>query len=437
MFLTLIKLTMVFVSMSEIRFPPQTWALKFFAIILSVLLHPFYASSQDLGIAAIVNDDVISLYDLEERLDLLIITSNQKDSPQLRKRLSRQTLNRLIDEKLKLQDAKRLGIKVEQSNLEQAFSDMEKQNKMPPGGLTKFLESKGINRSALIDQIEASIAWRDTVNKKFRLRISISEEEIDDVINDIKESKGKPEYLTSEIFFPVNNPNKANEVLSNVNRLIEQITSGGNFSALARNYSQSASAAVGGDLGWVRQGQLSKNLDSALSNLKKGNISQAIRTIGGYHIILKRDQRVGLGLPPSGEKIDLRQVFLPLLTTDINELMAQAKSMAVRATDCSSMKKLEAESKSSLSGSLGMINTTSLPAAIQASVRNLPVGKPSNPTTAEGGVIFLMVCNRTGSSALEIIRPKIKQNLLNERLDITARGYLRDLRLAAFLDVRI
>jgi len=428
---------MVFVSMSEIRFQPQTWALTLFAIMLSILLHPSYALGQGLGIAAIVNDDVISLYDLEERLDLLIITSNQKDSVQLRKRLSRQTLNHLIDEKLKLQDAKKLGIKIEQSRLEQAFSDMEKQNKMPPGGLTKFLESKGINRLALIDQIEASMAWRDTINKKFQFRISISEEEIDDVINDIKESKGKPEYLTSEIFFPVNNPNKDNEVLSNANRLIEQITSGGNFSALARNYSKSASAAVGGDLGWVRQGQLSQNLDSALSDLKKGSISGAIRTIGGYYIIFKRDQRTGLGLPPSQEKIDLRQVFLPILTADINVLLAQAKSMAARATDCSSMKELEAESKSSLSGSLGMINTASLPASIQASVRDLPVGTPSNPTTAEGGVMFLMVCKRTGSSALDIIRRKIKQNLLNERLDITARGYLRDLRLTAFLDIRI
>ena len=105
-----LKLIMVFVSMSEIRFQPQTWALTLFAIMLSILLHPSYASGQGLGIAAIVNDDVISLYDLEERLDLLIITSNQKDSVQLRKRLSRQTLNHLIDEKLKLQDAKKLGI---------------------------------------------------------------------------------------------------------------------------------------------------------------------------------------------------------------------------------------------------------------------------------------------------------------------------------------
>ncbi len=423
--------------MSEIKPPYSANCFFKFALLLCIFLYPPFALSQGLGIAAIVNEDVISNYDLDERIDLLIITSNQKSSVQLRKRLSRQTLNALIDEKLKLQDAKKLGIKVEQNRLEKAFSDLERQNKMQPGGLTRFLESNGISRLAVLNQIEATIAWRDTVNKKFRFRISISEEEIDDVIDNIKKSKGKPEYLTSEIFFPVNDPNKSSEILSNANRLIEQIANGISFSALARNYSQSASAAVGGDLGWVRQGQLTKNLDMVLATLEKGSVSKVIPALGGYYIIHKRDQRTGLGLPPSQEKIDLRQVFLPLLTKDIDSLMNQAKSMAARATDCSAMEKLEAESLSPLSGSLGFIETSSLPAAIQASIKNLPVGTPSDPTTTEGGVLFLMVCERTGSSALDIMRTKIKQDLLNKRLDISARGYLRDLRLTAFLDIRI
>jgi peptidyl-prolyl cis-trans isomerase SurA len=422
--------------MTRTRCQPLAFVLFIFTMMLSVFLYPSSASSQSLGIAAIVNDKVISLYDLEARLNLLVATSNQKDTAQLRKRLSRQTLNGLIDEKLKLEEAKRLGIKVAQGKLEQAFSALEKQNKMPQGGLTEFLSSKGVDRLVLLDQIKASMAWRDTINKKFRFRISISEEEIDDVINDIRGSKGKPEYLTSEIFLPVSNPNNANETLNNANRLIEQIAGGANFNALARNYSQSASAAVGGDLGWVRQGQLLKNLDTEISQLKKGSISKAIRTIGGYHIILKRNQRTGLGLPESQEKIDLRQVFLPLLTADMTRLMAQAKSMAARATDCTAMKKLESESGSSLSGPLGEVDTSSLPTSVQASVRNLPVGTPTDPTTAEGGVMFLMVCKRIGKSAVDILRPKIKQNLLNKRLDISAKGYLRDLRHAAFLDVR-
>ena len=113
--------------MSKIKSQSLACFLTIFSMLLSVPLYPSSASSQGLGIAAVVNDDVISLYDLKERLDLLIITSNQKDSTQLRKRLSRQILNRLIDEQLKLQDAEKLGIKVEQVKLEEAFSNMERQ----------------------------------------------------------------------------------------------------------------------------------------------------------------------------------------------------------------------------------------------------------------------------------------------------------------------
>ena len=399
------------------------------------------ASSQTLGIAAVVNDDVISLYDLQSRLSLLIVTSNQKDTPELRRRLSKQVLNRLIDEKLKMQEAKRLGITVSKSELDQAYFDMEKRNKLPKGGLTKYLNNNGIDQLVLLDQIEASIAWASAVNRTFRAQVTVGEDEVDEVINEIKASKGKPEYLTSEIFLPVNNPNRANEVLNGANRLIDQLKAGASFGALARNYSQSATAAVGGDLGWVRQGQLAREIDKALTTLKKGNVTTPIRTVAGYHIILKRDQRTGKGLPESEEKIDLRQVFLPLPPASGENvkaaLKAKAQSMAATATSCAGMEKLEEESGSPLSGSLGVVDTSSLPVTIQNAVKNLPIGAGSEPITTEGGVIFLMVCERTGTSALETLRPKVKQRLTNERLDISARGYLRDLRHAAFLDLRI
>lgn len=420
---------------------PRKLFFPFILMAFGFILAPLTASAQTLGIAAVVNDDVISLYDLEARMKLLIVTSNQKDTPELRRRLTRQVLNRLIDEKLKMQEAKRLEVRVSRNELETAYSDMERRNKLPKGGLTKYLKQNGIDRLVLVDQIEATIAWGNAVNRTFRSQITVSEEEIDEVISEIKASKGKPEYLTSEVFLSVNNPNRAAEVLNNANRLIEQLKRGANFGALARNYSQSASAAVGGDLGWVRHGQLAKEINQVLASLEKGSVSQPIRTVAGYHIILKRDSRTGKGLPPSQEKIDLRQVFLPLPASATLEnkdaLMEKARNMAATAGGCADMEKLEAESGSPMSGSLGIVDTSTLPVEVQKSVKNLAVGTASEPLPAGNGIIFLMVCNRTGTSAMEILRPKIRQRLTNERLDISARGYLRDLRNAAFLDVRI
>jgi len=101
------------------------------------------------------------------------------------------------------------------------------------------------------------------------------------------------------------------------------------------------------------------------------------------------------------------------------------------------MEKLEAESGSPLSGSLGSVDTSSLPPAIQKVIKGLPLATASQPIPADGGIIFLMVCERTGTSTMDIIRPQIRQRLMTKRLDNAARGHLRDLRHTAFLDVRI
>ncbi len=410
-------------------------------VALFLALNPAPAPAQTLGIAAVVNDDVISLYDLQARMMMLIVTSNQKDSPELRSRLSQQVLNNLIDEKLKMQEAKRLDVNISPQDIEQAYEDMEASNNLPKGGLSTFLNKSGVDKLVLFEQIEATIAWADTINKLFRSQTTIGEEEIDEVINEIKASKGKPEYLTAEIFLPVKDPRQDGEVLNNADRLIEILKGGADFASLARNYSQSASAAIGGDLGWVRQGQLPHNIDKALISLKKGTISQPLRGISGYYIILKRDERTGQGLPPSQEKIDLRQVYLPLVAAssdrDKASLMEKAIAMGATAKSCPDMEKLEAESGSPLSGSLGTVDTSSLPPAIQKVVKDLPLATASKPIPADGGIIFLMVCQRTGTKAMDIIRPQIRSRLMAERLDNAARGHLRDLRHTAFLDVRI
>lgn len=421
----------------------NTWrsAVVFSLMALVLSLNPSPAFTQTLGIAAIVNDDVISLYDLQARIKLLIVTSNQQDSPELRRRLTRQVLNSLIDEKLKKQEAKRLGIRISNKELEKKYSDMEAGNNLPKGGLSDYLEKNGVDRILLIEQIEASIAWTNTINRLFRPQTTIGDEEIDEVIEAMRASKGKPEYLAAEIFLPISNPNKAGEILDNAKRLIEQMKNGADFSMLARNYSQSATAAVSGDLGWIRQGQLPHEIDKALIALKKGTVSEPLRGVSGYHIIFKRDDRIGLGLPIAKEKIKLRQVFLPLpapsTASDQETLMGKAKIMAAGVAGCANMEKLEAGSGSPLSGDLGVVDTSSLPTPIQRILKNLPVGTASRPIPADGGVIFLMVCKRTKTSTQDILRPNIMQNLMVERLGNAARGHLRDLRQTAFVDIRI
>ena len=137
------------------------------------------------------------------------------------------------------------------------------------------------------------------------------------------------------------------------------------------------------------------------------------------------------------EKLNIRQVFLSASTKNKIAVIEKARAMSNRAKNCSEMKTLEAESNSPLSGPLGLVDTLSLPVSIRNTVKNLAVGKVSEPISTKDGVMFLMICERIEDPASDVLRPKIKQNLLNNRLNISAKGYIRDLRQAAFVDIRI
>jgi len=411
------------------------------SLFLLLVMAAAPVSAQTLGIAAIVNDDVISIYDLNSRVSLLIATSNQENTPANRKRLSRQVLDRLIDEKLKMQEAKRLDINIPHQTINQAYSDMERRNKLPVGGLGEFLAAKGVDKLALLEQIEAEIAWGSAVNHSLRFQIQIGDEEVDEIIEEIKAGKGKPEYLLAEIFLPVDNPQADNDVHGLAQRLIEHLKSGANFLSIARNYSQSASAAIGGDLGWVRLGQLGNEIDAVLPNLGKGQASDPIRTIAGYYIIMIRNIRTGKGLASPDQKVKLQQVFfsLPVSITDqeIATRMASIKARTETIEGCEKLDKLGREEGSPLSGSLGSVRVDQLPDAIGNAVGSLDIGKTSRPLRSGDGIIVLMVCERSGTSGLQAVRKEIKTTLINQRLDIAARRRLRDLRNTAFVDIRI
>src|SRR5579863_2125276 len=127
--------------------------------VLFLLLTLSVASAQETRISAIVNDDVVSLSDLNSRVDLVIRSSNIPDSKQNRDRVTQQVLHSLIDEKLEVQEAKRLNVTVSQDEINQAIGRIEQQNHMPKGGLDQFLSQAGISRSTLVDQLTASMMW--------------------------------------------------------------------------------------------------------------------------------------------------------------------------------------------------------------------------------------------------------------------------------------
>ena len=265
------------------------FAFALFLLFVSTTAHP--AASQDLKIAAVVNDDVITFIDLLVRTRVAMVASHVPDTEENRRRLSGLVLRNLIDEHLKTQAAKSQGITVDEAEVTERLNGMAQQNNMTLAEFKKKLAASGILMDSLADQIRADIAWQMVVRKRFRSAATVSRKDIDDELAQMKENEGKPEYLVGEIFLPVYAPADADAVESTGKDLMSQLQQGGNFNELAQQFSQSPTASSGGVLGWLRPDQLDPGMRNVITAMSKGQITGPVQTSGGYSILTVLDQR--------------------------------------------------------------------------------------------------------------------------------------------------
>ena len=391
-------------------------------------------------IIAVVNEDAVSLFDLRERIKMVIFSSNMQDSPKMRERLEPQVLRALIDEKLQKQAAKRYNIKVDRKEVDKALRMIEKQNGLPPGGLKIRLEEAGVRMSTLVDQIETTIAWSKLVNRRMTRNIVIGDNQIDEALARIKANLNKPSHLVSQIFLAFDGPDNAAKTLADANQLVTQIRNGAAFTSLARQFSQDAAARTGGDLGWVQQGELDQELDRALIDMRPGQISEPIRTSSGYHILLLRKRRTNQKPRADDTVVSLKQVFLPIEAGATPEEAANQRNLATTIAEtlsgCDDLERAGKELGSTLSGDLGKLRIGELPSELRALVTGLAVGRASKPLPTEGGLRILMVCDRKEVKSKIPSRDQIRRNLIRRQADRKARRYLRELHQTAFLDIR-
>ncbi|MEX0828299.1 MAG: peptidylprolyl isomerase, partial [Haliea sp.] len=267
---------------------------RLYKILSFVVLAAFGSAAhaqQDLRIAAIVNDEIISYYDLQNRLNLVLFSSARDASNEERQRLVPQILRTLIDDKLKLQEAERRNIQVTQSEIDRAIEHVEKTNNIGKGKLDSLLEQQGIPHSAVVAQIKAEIAWNKVANRVLGTQIRISEEEINERLAEVQENKNKPEHRISEIFLPVDSLDQEEKTKNLAERLHQQLQKGASFASLARSFSRSPTAGSGGHRGWVRQGALGKTVDAELTAMQPGGFSSPIKTEMGFFIVFLHERR--------------------------------------------------------------------------------------------------------------------------------------------------
>ncbi len=276
----------------------------FLTVIFCIAFAHSVQANQE-GIAIVVNEDVITFGELNDRYVLTLVSSRLPDSQETRMRLIPQILGGLVEEQLKFQEATREEIEITDQEVEQGFAQIATQNKIPPEKFKEVLTQSGVNVATMERQVKSQLLWSKVVGKKLRPKVNVSENDIDNTLNRIKNNIGKTEFLTSEIFLPIETPSQEAQIIDLANNLVEQIrTKQAPFFRVAQQFSRAPGAPQGGDLGWIQDGQLSSELTYALQNLQVGQVSNPIRAIGGVHILALRDKRiVSDDTTPSREQI--------------------------------------------------------------------------------------------------------------------------------------
>lgn len=391
------------------------------------------------AIAAVVNDEVVSTHDLSVRAGLLAATGAIANTAEARQQAKSEILQLLIDERLKQQEARRLNIAVSAQETDQALTQVSRQLQVSRGDLDSYLASRGSSIGALIPQVETELMWLRAVSKIAGERVSISDDEIEQEVERLKRGGGS-EARISEIFIAVDDPGQQGAAEASARRIADEARRGANFATLARTFSQSASAEGGGDLGWVRRGQLDPRVESVIERLSPGQVSEPVRTEIGYYVILLAEQRSAPGFGGQ-ELVSLSQVVVPLSPraseADITTAVRQANAIRNNVSTCDEFLRQGRELSPNLSGEVGKVDMERVPAQLRQAIGPLQVGQISQPIRNNEGIVLLMVCGRETAPTDPALREAVQRRLVEQRLTAVSRQQLRELRRTALIDYRL
>ncbi|MDE8653257.1 peptidylprolyl isomerase [Novosphingobium album (ex Liu et al. 2023)] len=388
---------------------------------------------------AVVNGDVITGTDVDQRLALIVAANENKVSPEEMGRLRQQVLRNLIDETLEIQEAKASDIEVSTAEIDQSYARVAAQNfSQSTEAMDAYLKRIGSSPASLKRQIHGELAWQRLLSRNVAPFVNVSEDEVNEMLARLKAAKGTDEYRIGEIYLAAT-PEVQAQVRDNAMRIVEQLRDGGSFVAYARQYSQASTAAVGGDLGWIRLAQLPPELASAARELSPGQLVGPIEVPGGYSIIYLIDRRQVLTADPRDAVLALKQISInfPPGASEA-QANAQAKRFAEaiqQAKGCGAVDGVAAQLGAQVVTN-DQVRARDLPGPLQNAILNLSIGETSPPFgSIQDGVRMLMLCGRDdpqsdSGPSFDQLMSQMEDDRINKR----AQMYLRDLRRDAVID---
>ena len=390
---------------------------------------------------AIVNDNVLTRTDVDQRVALIRAANNVDLSPEDMDRLRLQVLRQLIDEVLQIQQAKTADITITDDELNQSFARVAQNFNRTPDQFREFLRQQGSSERSIKRQIEGELAWQRYLRRRVEPYVNVGEEEVKAILDRLEAAKGTDEYHLNEIYLSAT-PDRTEEVYGAARQLIGEIQKGqAPFGYFARNFSEASTRGVSGDLGWVRAAQLPAELAEAAGQMQVGQVVGPVAVPGGFSILYLVDKRQVLMANARDARLSLKQMTIkfPAGTTQAQATQRTAKfADTIRQLQgCGSVEKVAATINAEVVQN-DAIRIRDLPAPLQDIMVNLQVGQATPPFgNPEEGVRTLVLCGRDDSASAQLPgSEQIQSQLEQQRVNLRAQQALRDLRRDAIVEYR-
>jgi len=393
-------------------------------------------------VAAVVNDEIISTFDLAQRMRLLIATSGIQPTQQNLPQFQREALSGLIDERLQIQELRRVEdeqkteIIPTNEDVDEQLTEMARENNANLQQFVNALAAQGIGSETLREQIRAQSGWQRWVRGRYGSRLRVGQDQVKAEMDRIAAASSRPQYQIAEVFIDAARVGGMDVALNGAEQLVTQMQQGAPFPAVARQFSASPSAAAGGDVGWITAGEMAPEIDAALDQMRPGQLSRPIPVRDGVYIIYLRDRRAGA----SAVTVSLKQAAIALPSSAPE---AEVRSAATRLSDlrgriagCETVESEASRVQGVVAGDLGEAELKDLSPAFRSAVENLTAGQTSDPIRTNVGLHILTVCSRGSAGGGDVSREQIEGRLFGQQLSMIARRYMRDLRMAATIETR-
>ena len=392
---------------------------------------PQAASPSAHSIAAVVNDDIITTYDLRQRIVFMLATTGTEQTEDNLRRVQAQALRNLIDEHLQMQEADRFELSISDQEVNQSVARLIGRNGLDPQEVVQRLAAAGISIETMRDQVRSDTAWQKIVNGLFGQRIRISDSVIDETLSRITANASKPSYRVAEIYIEAT-PDIGGQdgAMEGAKAMIAQLAQGAPFPLLAQQFSSAPSAASGGQIGWVKEGELRPEIDAVLPQLDVNEVSNPIPVPGGVYVVALLETKVST----SDTLYRLRQVTAE--ADDFETAKARIAAIAPDLGDCSTLAEDVKAFEDVTSADMGELKASELNPQLTDVLANTEVGGLSDPIERPGGATAIMVCNRTSTGSEIPTRDEIENRLMDNQLAQASRKHLRDLRSKATISVR-